>query len=96
MKKSGAVVPGIRPGDNTAQYIDTVITKLTFFGAVYIMLISLMPDILMYVWNMPFHFGGTSLLIVVVVLMDFVVQVQSYLMSDRYDYLVKKARFGKR
>ncbi len=96
LKKSGALIPGVRPGENTAQYIDTIITRLTFFGAIYITLISLMPDILMYIWHMPFHFGGTSLLIVVVVLMDFMVQVQSYLMTDQYDSLVKKARFNRR
>ena len=92
LKKSGAFIPGIRPGENTAKYVDLVITKLTFFGAVYITIISLMPDILMKIWNMPIYFGGTSLLIVVVVLMDFMTQVQSHLLSNQYDSLLKKSR----
>ncbi|HBS51672.1 MAG TPA: preprotein translocase subunit SecY [Coxiellaceae bacterium] len=92
LKKSGAFIPGIRPGDHTASYIDLVITRLTFFGAVYITIISLLPDILMYVWHMPFYFGGTSLLIVVVVLMDFMSQVQAHLMSHQYDSIMKKSR----
>ena len=92
LKKSGAFIPGIRPGDHTASYIDLVITRLTFFGAVYITAISLLPDILMYVWHMPFYFGGTSLLIVVVVLMDFMSQVQAHLMSHQYDSIMKKSR----
>ncbi len=90
LKKSGAFIPGIRPGDNTAAYIDMVITRLTFFGAAYITVISLMPDILMNVWNMPVYFGGTSLLIVVVVLMDFMAQVQTHLLSNQYDSFNKK------
>ena len=92
LKKSGAFIPGIRPGEHTASYIDLVITRLTFFGAVYITAISLLPDILMYVWHMPFYFGGTSLLIVVVVLMDFMSQVQAHLMSHQYDSIMKKSR----
>lgn len=92
LKKSGAFIPGIRPGDNTASYIDLVITRLTFFGAVYITLVSLLPDILISVWHMPFYFGGTSLLIVVVVLMDFMAQVQAHLMSHQYDSIMKKSR----
>jgi len=92
LKKSGAFIPGIRPGDNTASYIDLVITRLTFFGAVYITLVSLLPDILISVWHMPFYFGGTSLLIVVVVLMDFMSQVQAHLMSHQYDSIMKKSR----
>lgn len=92
LKKSGAFIPGIRPGDNTASYIDLVITRLTFFGAVYITLVSLLPDILMFVWHMPFYFGGTSLLIVVVVLMDFMAQVQAHLLSHQYDSIMKKSR----
>jgi preprotein translocase subunit SecY len=91
LKKSGAFIPGIRPGDNTAAYIDLVITRLTFFGAIYITLVSLLPDILMYGWHMPVYFGGTSLLIVVVVLMDFMAQVQAHLFSRRYDSLMKKS-----
>jgi preprotein translocase subunit SecY len=92
LKKSGAFIPGIRPGDNTASYIDMVITRLTFFGAIYITLVSLLPDVLMYVWHMPFYFGGTSLLIVVVVLMDFMSQVQAHLLSHQYDSIMKKTR----
>lgn len=92
LKKSGAFIPGIRPGENTSSYIDLVITRLTFFGAIYITLISLLPDILMSVWHMPFYFGGTSLLIVVVVLMDFMSQVQAHLVSHQYDSIMKKSR----
>lgn len=94
LKKSGAFVPGVRPGEHTADYLDTVITRLTLFGAVYITLISLLPDILMLIWHMPFHFGGTSLLIVVSVLMEFIEQVQSYLMSARYSNIMKKSKFS--
>ena len=90
LKKSGAFIPGIRPGINTASYIDLVMTRLTFFGAIYITLIALLPDVLMFGWNMPFYFGGTSLLIVVVVLMDFISQIQSHLLSCQYDSLLKK------
>ena len=93
LKKSGAFIPGIRPGENTASYIDLVITRLTFFGAIYITLISLLPDILMYVWRTPFYFGGTSLLIVVVVLMDFMSQVQAHLMSHQYESIMKRSKF---
>ncbi len=92
LKKSGAFIPGIRPGDNTASYIDLVITRLTFFGAIYITMVSLLPDVLMYGWHMPFYFGGTSLLIVVVVLMDFMAQVQAHLLSHQYDSIMKKSR----
>lgn len=92
LKKSGAFIPGIRPGDQTASYIDLVITRLTFFGAVYITLISLLPDVLISIWHMPFYFGGTSLLIVVVVLMDFMSQVQAHLLSHQYDSIMKKSR----
>lgn len=92
LKKSGAFIPGIRPGLNTASYIDLVMTRLTFFGAIYITVISLLPDLLMFGWNMPFYFGGTSLLIVVVVLMDFMAQIQSHLLSHQYDSLLKKAK----
>ena len=92
LKKSGAFIPGIRPGEHTASYIDLVITRLTFFGAIYITLISLLPDVLMSVWRMPFYFGGTSLLIVVVVLMDFMAQVQAHLVSHQYDSIMKKSR----
>ncbi|CAL7959405.1 Sec translocon subunit SecY [Gammaproteobacteria bacterium] len=92
LKKSGAFIPGIRPGENTASYIDLVITRLTFFGAIYITLVSLLPDLLMFKWHMPFYFGGTSLLIVVVVLMDFMSQVQAHLLSHQYDSIMKKSR----
>lgn len=93
LKKSGAFIPGIRPGDSTASYIDMVITRLTFFGAVYITAISLLPDALMFGLNLPFFsFGGTSLLIVVVVLMDFMSQVQAHLVSHQYDSIMKKSR----
>lgn len=92
LKKSGAFIPGIRPGENTAKYIDTVMTKLTFIGAIYVTLICLLPQILMVKWHVPFYFGGTSLLIVVVVLMDFMAQVQAHLMSHQYDSIMKKSR----
>ena len=92
LKKSGAFIPGIRPGLNTASYIDLVMTRLTFYGAIYITLVSLLPDVLIYGWHMPFYFGGTSLLIVVVVLMDFMSQVQAHLLSHQYDSIMKKAR----
>ena len=91
LKKSGAFVPGIRPGDQTARYIDTVLGRLTLFGALYITGVSLMPQFLVLAWNIPFYFGGTSLLIVVVVVMDFMSQVQSYLMSHQYSSLMKKS-----
>ncbi|MCL5261034.1 MAG: preprotein translocase subunit SecY [Gammaproteobacteria bacterium] len=92
LKKAGAFVPGIRPGANTAAYIDLVMTRLTFFGAIYITSISLLPDILIFGWHMPFYFGGTSLLIVVVVLMDFIAQIQAHLVSHQYDSIMKKSR----
>jgi preprotein translocase subunit SecY len=92
LKKSGAFIPGIRPGLNTAAYIDLVMTRLTFFGAIYITVISLLPDVLMFGWHMPFYFGGTSLLIVVVVLMDFMAQIQALLLSQQYESVLKKAR----
>ena len=91
LKKSGAFVPGIRPGEQTARYIDTVLGRLTLFGALYITAVSLMPQFLVVAWNVPFYFGGTSLLIVVVVVMDFMSQVQSHLMSNQYSSLMKKS-----
>tara|TARA_R110000868_G_scaffold318028_1_gene578831 strand:- start:42201 stop:43514 length:1314 start_codon:yes stop_codon:yes gene_type:complete len=91
LKKSGAFVPGIRPGIQTAQYIDKVMTRLTFSGAIYLAMVALMPEFLNLVWNVPYYFGGTSLLIVVVVLMDFISQVQSHLMSHQYESLMKKS-----
>jgi len=92
LKKSGAFIPGIRPGDNTAHYIDDVMTRLTFCGAIYITLICILPQILIFRMNVPFYFGGTSLLIVVVVLMDFMAQVQAHLMSHQYESIMKKTR----
>ena len=91
LKKSGAFLPGIRPGQQTANYIDGVLTRLTMFGALYITLVCLLPQFLVVMWNVPFYLGGTSLLIVVVVVMDFMAQVQSHLMSHQYDSLMKKA-----
>jgi preprotein translocase subunit SecY len=91
LKKSGAFLPGIRPGQQTASYIDGVLTRLTIFGALYITLVCLLPQFLVVMWNVPFYLGGTSLLIVVVVVMDFMAQVQSHLMSHQYDSLMKKA-----
>lgn len=91
LKRSGAFIPGIRPGEQTAKYIDGVMSRLTLVGAVYVSLVCLLPMLLMLEWNVPFYFGGTSLLIVVVVVMDFMAQIQSHLMSSRYDSLLKKA-----
>ncbi|MCZ6831100.1 MAG: preprotein translocase subunit SecY [Gammaproteobacteria bacterium] len=91
LKRSGAFVPGIRPGLQTANYIDGVLTRLTVFGAAYIALVCLLPQFLVVMWNVPFYLGGTSLLIVVVVVMDFMAQVQSHLMSQQYDSVMKKA-----
>ena len=93
LKKSGAFVPGIRPGDQTSRYIDRIMARLTLVGAVYITLVCLLPELLIVKWNVPFYFGGTSLLIIVVVTMDFMAQVQSYLMSHQYESLLKKANF---
>ena len=93
LKKSGAFVPGIRPGDQTARYIDRIITRLTLIGAIYITAVCLLPEILTRTWNVPFYFGGTSLLITVVVTMDFMAQLQAYLMSHQYESLLKKADF---
>lgn len=91
LKKSGAFIPGIRPGEQSARYIDNVLGRLTLFGALYITAVSLMPQFLVVAWNVPFYFGGTSLLIVVVVVMDFMAQVQSHLMSHQYESLMKKS-----
>lgn len=91
LKKSGAFIPGIRPGEQTARYIDTVLSRLTLFGALYITAVSLLPQFLVVAANVPFYFGGTSLLIVVVVVMDFMSQVQTHLMSQKYDSLLKKS-----
>jgi len=91
LKRSGAFIPGIRPGEQTARYIDTVMTRLTAAGAIYITAVCLIPEFLIVGWNVPFYFGGTSLLIVVVVVMDFMAQVQAHLMSHQYEGLMKKA-----
>ncbi|MCX8003974.1 MAG: preprotein translocase subunit SecY [Burkholderiaceae bacterium] len=93
LKKSGAFVPGIRPGDQTARYIDKILMRLTLAGALYITFVCLVPEFLHLRWNVPFYFGGTSLLIVVVVTMDFMAQVQAYLMTHQYESLLKKANF---
>ena len=91
LKKSGAFVPGMRPGEQTANYLDSVLTRLTMAGAVYITFVCLLPEFLILQYNVPFYFGGTSLLIIVVVVMDFMAQVQAHLMSHQYDSLLKKA-----
>ncbi len=91
LKKSGAFIPGIRPGRQTADYIDFVLTRLTMVGSIYLVAVCLLPDILRVVWSVPFYFGGTSVLIVVVVIMDFIAQVQAHLISHQYDSLMKKA-----
>ena len=91
LKRSGAFIPGIRPGEQTARYIDTVLTRLTLCGAIYITAVCLLPEFLILYWNVPFYFGGTSLLIIVIVLMDFMSQVQAHLMSHQYEGLMKKA-----
>ena len=93
LKKSGAFIPGIRPGVQTAAYIDRVLTRLTLVGAIYITVVCLLPEFLILYWNVPFYFGGTSLLIIVVVVMDFMAQVQAHLMSHQYESLMKKASF---
>lgn len=91
LKRSGAFIPGIRPGEQTAKYIDQVMSRLTLAGALYITLVCLMPEFLRFGWQVPFYFGGTSLLIVVVVVMDFMAQVQAHVMSHQYEGLMKKA-----
>jgi len=93
LKRSGAFVPGIRPGDQTARYIDKILLRLTFIGAIYISVVCLLPEFLILEYNVPFYFGGTSLLIIVVVTMDFMAQVQNYMMSQQYESLLKKASF---
>ncbi|MDN7125728.1 preprotein translocase subunit SecY [Pseudidiomarina terrestris] len=91
LKKSGAFIPGIRPGEQTSRYIDKVMTRLTLAGALYITFVCLVPEFMMIAWNVQFYFGGTSLLIIVVVIMDFMAQVQTHLMSHQYDSVLKKA-----
>ncbi len=93
LKKSGAFIPGYRPGEQTARFIDKVMTRLTLIGAAYITLVCLIPEFLIVNWNVPFYFGGTSLLIIVVVTMDFMAQVQAYVMTHQYESLLKKANF---
>ncbi|MEI6550088.1 MAG: preprotein translocase subunit SecY [Betaproteobacteria bacterium] len=93
LKKSGAFIPGIRPGDHTAKFIDKILVRLTLAGAVYITFVCLLPEFLILKYNVPFYFGGTSLLIIVVVTMDFMSQVQNYMMSQQYESLLKKANF---
>jgi preprotein translocase subunit SecY len=91
LKRSGALIPGIRPGHATANYIDGVMTRLTGIGAIYLVLVCLVPTFMQNLWHVPFYFGGTSLLIVVVVVMDFTAQVQAHLVSHQYESLLKKA-----
>ena len=93
LKKSGAFVPGIRPGEQTARYVDKILMRLTLAGAIYITAVCLLPEFLVLRWNVPFYFGGTSLLIIVVVTMDFMAQVQAYVMSHQYESLLKKTNF---
>jgi len=93
LKKSGAFVPGIRPGEQTARYVEKILTRLTLAGAIYVTLVCLMPEFLILRWNVPFYFGGTSLLIIVVVTMDFMAQVQAYVMTHQYESLLRKANF---
>jgi preprotein translocase subunit SecY len=93
LKKSGAFVPGIRPGDQTARYIEKIMMRLTLTGSIYVTLVCLLPEFLIVWKNVPFYFGGTSLLIIVVVTMDFMAQVQAYVMSHQYESLLKKANF---
>ena len=93
LKKSGAFVPGIRPGDQTARYLEKILTRLTLVGAIYVTVVCLLPELLILRWNVPFYFGGTSLLIIVVVTMDFMAQVQTYVMTHQYESLLKKANF---
>ena len=91
LKKSGAFIPGVRPGEQTSRYIDKVMTRLTLVGAGYITAVCLLPEFLILYWNVPFYFGGTSLLIIVVVVMDFMSQLQAHLVSHQYEPLMKKA-----
>lgn len=93
LKKSGAFIPGYRPGEQTSRYIEKITLRLTLIGAIYITLVCLLPEFLVLKWNVPFYFGGTSLLIIVVVSMDFMAQVQSYVLSHQYESLLKKANF---
>ena len=99
LKRSGAFIPGYRPGDQTARYIDTIITRLTLFGSLYMTTVCLLPQFLVIQFNITFQLGGTALLIVVGVIMDFMAQVQTHLMSHQYESLMKKSNlqnFGRR
>jgi len=96
LKKSGAFVPGIRPGEQTTKYIESVVMRLTFYGSIYITFVCLIPEFLIIKWNVPFYFGGTSLLIIVVVTMDLMSQIQSHIMSKQYESLLKKSSFKSR
>lgn len=93
LKKSGAFIPGIRPGDQTTRYIEKIMLRLTLTGSIYVTLVCLLPEFLILKWNVPFYFGGTSLLIIVIVTMDFMSQIQSHVMSSQYDSLLKKTNF---
>ena len=93
LKKSGAFIPGIRPGDQTARHIDKILSRLTLAGAIYITLVCLLPEFLIVWKNVPFYFGGTSLLIIVVVTMDFMAQVQAFVMTHQFESLLRKANF---
>jgi preprotein translocase subunit SecY len=94
LKKSGAFIPGIRPGQQTAEYIDKVLTRLTFWGALYVVGVCMLPEFMILYWRVPFYFGGTSLMIIVVVTMDFMAQLQAHTMSHQYDSMLKKANFS--
>ena len=91
LQKSGAFIPGIRPGQQTGEYIDKVLSRLTLWGALYVALVCLLPEFLVSSQGVPFQFGGTSLMIVVVVVMDFMSQLQAHMMSHQYPGLLKKA-----
>src|SRR5436853_2242149 len=93
LKKSGAFVPGIRPGEQTGRYIERIMLRLTLTGSLYVTLVCLLPELLIVWKSVPFYFGGTSLLIIVVVTMDFMAQVQAYVMSHQYESLLRKANF---
>ena len=93
LKKSGAFIPGYRPGDQTAKYIEKITLRLTLLGSIYLVVVCFIPNFLIAWKNVPFYFGGTSLLIIVVVTMDFMTQVQAYMMSQQYESLLKKANF---
>jgi len=91
LKRSGAFIPGIRPGEKTSRFIDAIMSRLTLIGAIYITGVCLLPEFLILNWDVPFYFGGTSLLIIVVVTMDFMAQIQTFIMSHQYEGLMKKA-----